>query len=116
MTHSVNKTDPNDARNLALYLAKDLLEEVRMKDKARAQIASLTQTRDTMVKLHTALQNRINNIVSAHGINLSKESLALRANIDETLTAARRVLRLSLSDSRRRADHVACARGCQVFV
>jgi len=26
---SVSKTDPNDARNLALYLAKDLLPEVR---------------------------------------------------------------------------------------
>jgi hypothetical protein len=47
ITHSVKKTDSNDARNLALYLAKDLLPEVRMKDKTRAQIASLTQTRDT---------------------------------------------------------------------
>jgi len=28
-------------------------------DKARAQIASLTWTRDTMVKLRTALQNKI---------------------------------------------------------
>ena len=45
ITHSVKKTDPNDARNLALYLAKGLLPEVRMKDKTRAQIASLTQTR-----------------------------------------------------------------------
>ena len=33
ISHSVKKTDPNDARNLALYLAKDLLPEVRMKDK-----------------------------------------------------------------------------------
>src|SRR6266571_1016920 len=48
ITHSVKKTDPNDARNLALYLAKDLLPEVRMKDKTQAQIASLTQTRDTL--------------------------------------------------------------------
>ncbi|MCZ2078117.1 MAG: transposase [Bryobacterales bacterium] len=53
ITHSVKKTDPNDARNLALYLSKDLLPEVRMKDKTRAQIASLTQTRDSMVKLRT---------------------------------------------------------------
>src|SRR5262245_40746301 len=45
ITHSVKKTDSNDARNLALYLAKDLLPEVRMKDKIQAQIASLTQTR-----------------------------------------------------------------------
>ena len=76
ITHSVKKTDPNDARNLALYLAKDLLPEVRMKDKTQAQIASLTQTRDTMVKLRTALKNKVNNVCSAHGVNLSKESWA----------------------------------------
>jgi transposase len=76
ITHSVKKTDPNDARNLALYLAKDLLPEVRMKDKTQAQIASLTQTRDTMVKLRTALKNKVNNICSAHGVNLNKEPLA----------------------------------------
>ena len=75
ITHSVKKTDPNDARNLALYLAKDLLPEVRMKDKTQAQIASLTQTRDTMVKLRTALKNKVNNVCSAHGVNLKKESL-----------------------------------------
>src|SRR5258707_9347025 len=75
ITHSVKKTDPNDARNLALYLAKDLLPEVRMKDKTQAQIASLTQTRDTMVKLRTALKNKANNVCSAHGVNLNKESL-----------------------------------------
>lgn len=76
ITHSVKKTDSNDARNLALYLAKDLLPEVRMKDKTQAQIASLTQTRDTMVKLRTALKNKVNNLCSAHGVNLTKESLA----------------------------------------
>lgn len=76
ITHSVKKTDPNDARNLALYLAKDLLPEVRMKDQTQAQIASLTQTRDTMVKLRTALKNKVNNLCSAHGVNLTKESWA----------------------------------------
>jgi transposase len=76
ITHSVKKTDPNDARNLALYLAKDLLPEVRMKDKTQAQIASLTQTRDSMVKLRTALKNKVNNLCSAQGVNLNKESLA----------------------------------------
>jgi hypothetical protein len=45
ITHSLKKTDPNDAQNLALYLAEDLLPEMRMKDKTRTQIASLTQTR-----------------------------------------------------------------------
>jgi hypothetical protein len=73
ISHSVKKTDPNDARNLALYLEKDLLPEVRMKDRTQAQLASLTQTRDTLVKLRTALKNKINDILSAHGINLSSE-------------------------------------------
>jgi transposase len=76
ISQSVKKTDPNDARNLALYLAKDLLPEVRMKEKMEAQIASLTQTRDTLVKLRTALKNKINNIVAAHEINLAKEALS----------------------------------------
>src|SRR5215471_16083747 len=76
ISQSVKKTDPNDARNLALYLAKDLLPEVRMKEKTQAQIASLTQTRDTLVKLRTALKNKINNILAAHGVNLAKEALS----------------------------------------
>ena len=45
-----------------------------MKDKTQAQLASLTQTRDTLVKLRTALKNKINNILSAHGINLGEGS------------------------------------------
>lgn len=76
ISHSVKKTDPNDARNLALYLEKDLLPEVRMKEKAQAQLASLTQTRDKLVKLRTSLKNKINNILSAHGINLEREALS----------------------------------------
>ena len=70
---SVNKTDDNDARRLALFLSKGLLPEVRMKEKTHAQIASLTQTRDKLVKLRTVLKNKINNILSANGINLKKE-------------------------------------------
>ena len=85
ITHSVKKTDPNDARLLALYLAKDLLPEVRMKDKTQSQIASLTQTRDTMVKLRTALKNKVNNILSAHGINLEREALSSEKKLNEVL-------------------------------
>jgi transposase len=85
ISHSVKKTDPNDARNLALYLAKGLLPEVRMKDKTQAQIASLTQTRDSLVKLRTALKNKVNNILSAHGINLKKEALSAEKMLDEIL-------------------------------
>jgi transposase len=85
ISHSVKKTDRNDARNLALYLDKDLLPEVRMKDKTRAQLASLTQTRDTLVKLRTSLKNKINNILSAHGINLEKEALSSEKKLQQIL-------------------------------
>jgi transposase len=85
ISHSVKKTDLNDARNLALYLAKDLLPEVRMKDKTQAQLASLTQTRDTLVKLRTSLKNKVNNILSAHGINLEKEALSSEKKLQEIL-------------------------------
>ena len=85
ITHSMKKTDPNDARNLALYLAKDLLPEVRMKDKTQAQIASLTQTRDTMVKVRTALKNKVNNICSAQGVNLNKEALSSDKGLNAVL-------------------------------
>lgn len=76
----MKKTDPNDARNLALYLEKDLLPELRMKDKTQAQPASLTQTRDTLVKLRTSLKNRLNNILSAHGINRLNQRITKRGS------------------------------------
>ena len=85
MKGDVKKTDPNDARNLALYLEKDLLPEVRMKDKTQAQLASLTQTRDTLVKLRTSLKNKVNNILSAHGINLEKEALSSEKKLNQVL-------------------------------
>jgi transposase len=82
---SVKKTDPHDARALALYLSKDMLPEVRMKDKEHGQLASLTQTRDTLVKLRTALKNKINNILSARGLNLAKEALSSEKKLNEVL-------------------------------
>ena len=89
ISHSVKKTDPNDARNLALYLAKGLLPEVRMKAKPQAEVASLTQTRDRLVKLRTALKNKVNNLLSARGIELEKEDLSSEKGL-------RRVLELPL--------------------
>lgn len=82
---SVKKTDPHDARTLAFYLSKEMLPEVRMKNTMHAQLASLTQTRDTLVKQRTALKNKVNNILSAHGINLRKESLASDVGLDRVL-------------------------------
>jgi transposase len=83
---SVKKTDPHDARALSLYLSKGLLPEVRMKDKEHGQLASLTQTRDTLVKLRTALKNKVNNILSARGINLAKEALSSEKKLEEVLS------------------------------
>ncbi|HYM09038.1 MAG TPA: IS110 family transposase [Terriglobales bacterium] len=86
ISRSVKKTDANDARLLALYLSKGLRPEVRMKDKQHAQLASLTQTRDTLVKLRPALKNKVNNILSARGINLAKEALSSEKKLAEVLT------------------------------
>lgn len=86
ISQSVKKTDPNDARNLALYLAKGLLPEVRMKEKQQAQVASLTQTRDRLVKLRTALKNKVNNLLSARGIELEKEELSSEKGLTRVLT------------------------------
>jgi len=85
ISRSVKKTDPNDARLLSLYLSKDLLPEVRMKDKQLAQLASLTQTRDTLVKQRSALKNKVNNILSARGLNLAKEALSSEKKLAEVL-------------------------------
>lgn len=85
ISHSVKKTDPNDARNLALYLAKGLLPEVRMKEKPQAEVASLTQTRDRLVKLRTALKNKVNNLLSARGIELEKEDLSSEKGLSRVL-------------------------------
>jgi transposase len=85
ISQSVKKTDPNDARNLALYLAKGLLPEVRMKEKEQAQVASLTQTRDRLVKLRTALKNKVNNLLSARGIELEKEELSSEKGLTRAL-------------------------------
>src|SRR5713226_9050318 len=86
ISQSVKKTDPNDARLLSLYLAKGLLPEVRMKDKQLGQLASLTQTRDTLVKQRSALKNKVNNILSARGLNLPKEALSSEKRLAEVLS------------------------------
>ena len=85
ISDSVNKTDKNDARRLARFLSKGLLPEVRMKDKEHAQVKSLTESRDKLVKLRTCLKNKINNICSAHGINLDKESLSSNLGLDKVI-------------------------------
>jgi len=76
ISRSVKKTDEHDAKVLAEFLSKGMLPEVRMKDEVYARMASLTQTRDKLVKLRTTLKNKVNNLLAARGILLRKESLA----------------------------------------
>jgi len=85
ISNSVNKTDDNDARRLALFLSKGLLPEVRMSNKEYAQVKSLAQSRDKLVKHRTSLKNKINNICSAHGVNLKKEALSGEKGLLEVL-------------------------------
>ena len=82
---SVKKTDDNDARALALFLSKGLLPEVRLKDKSRLEIASLAQTRENLVRLRTALKNKINNMLSARGMNLKREALGSDRRLEAIL-------------------------------
>lgn len=85
ISQSVKKTDRNDATTLAMFLSKDMLPEVRMKDDASAQLHSLVQTRDKLVKLRTVLKNKINNILSANGINMKKEALSSERGLNDVL-------------------------------
>lgn len=73
---SVKKTDATDAETMALFLSKGILPEVRIKDEKYAELESLAGTRDKLVKLKTALKNKIHNILNAKGILTKKESLS----------------------------------------
>jgi len=56
-----------------------------MKSKQHAELASLAQTRDTLVKQRSALKNKINNLLSARGLNLPKEALSSEKKLAEVL-------------------------------
>jgi transposase len=73
---SVKKTDKNDARALALFLSKDMLPETRVKSRQHTELASVTQTRDMMVKQRTRFLNKIHGLYNAHGIKIKKEKFA----------------------------------------
>ncbi len=75
---SVKKTDRNDARALAVFLSRDMLPETRLKRPCDAQLASLAQTRDMLVKSRTRVLNKIHGVFNRHGIKLKKEGLSAR--------------------------------------
>lgn len=88
---SVKKTDKHDARALAYFLSKDMLPEARRKSPHQQRVASLSQTRDKLVKSRTYFMNKVHGILNTCGIKLKKESLgsakglqgALQHPIDE---------------------------------
>ncbi|HUZ95272.1 MAG TPA: IS110 family transposase [Edaphobacter sp.] len=86
ISQSVKKTDRNDAELLALYLAKGLLPEVRMKERNQREMSHLAQTRDLLVKQRSALKAKINNLLSAEGINLKREALSSNKALERVLT------------------------------
>ncbi len=73
ISESVRKTDETDAELLAFFLSKGMLPEIRMRDEFSNEIKSLCVTRNKLVKLRTALKNKIHNILNAHGIQSKRE-------------------------------------------
>jgi transposase len=86
ISQSVKKTDHHDAELLALYLSRALLPEVRMKDQEHRNMSHLAQTRDLLVKQRSALKGKINNLLSAEGINLKRETLSSKKALNRVLT------------------------------
>src|SRR5438309_2146697 len=87
ISESVKKTDRKDAEALALYLAKDLLPEVRMKPKPNRELMHLAETRDLLVKQRSALKNKINNLLAMQGIELKREALSSKIALERVLAS-----------------------------
>ena len=117
VSESTKKTDEHDAELLALFLSKDMLPELRMKDDERGKLHSLCQTRDKLVKQRTQLKNKINNVLAGYGVLLRREELSsekalrgvLEYDIDPVVNLELSVLVeqiLSLNKSIRKLDDV----------
>jgi len=86
ISESEKKTDRNDAETIAFYLSKGILPEVRMKDEEIAEIESLANMRDKLVKLRTSLKNRVHNILRMHGIETKREFLSSKKGLEKALS------------------------------
>jgi len=73
ISDSVKKTDRKDAETIAEYLSKGLIPEVRQMSSEQRQLRSLINTRDKLVKLRSALKNKIHGIMNEHGIITERE-------------------------------------------
>jgi transposase len=81
ISESTKKTDRHDAENLAFYLSKDMLPELRMKDAGRERLHSLCQTRDKLTAQRTQLKNKINNALASYGILLEHSDLSSKKGL-----------------------------------
>jgi len=88
IVNSSKKTDKADAELLAFYLSKGMLPEVIMKDEYSSQIKSLCNTRDKLVKLRTALKNKIHNILLSHGIISKREDFSSEKGLQKAQSYA----------------------------
>lgn len=85
ISESTKKTDKNDAENLAFFLSKDMLPELRMKDADRERLHSLCQTKDKLTTQRTQLKNKINNILASLGMLLKCEELSSDKALERVL-------------------------------
>lgn len=83
---SVSKTDKNDAKALAYFLSKDMLPACRHKSQLERQVASLSQTRDKLVKTRTFYMNKVHGLLNGCGIKLKRESLGTKKGLAQALT------------------------------
>lgn len=85
INQSVSKTDKNDALLLAQFLSKGMLPETRMKRQAHAQLSSLANTRDKLVKLRTSLINKVHAILKSHGLESRREAYSCETGLKQIL-------------------------------
>ena len=86
ISKSVKKTDENDASLIATFLSKGMLPEIRMKEDKAAELESLAQTRDKLVKLKTVLKNKIHNILSSQGVVTEREFLSSEKGLKKAVS------------------------------
>jgi transposase len=85
ISQSARKTDRNDARALAQFLKLGLLPSSRLKSESHAQVSSLAQTRDRLVKLRTAMINKVHAHLRARGRESRKEAYDHSGNLSKVL-------------------------------
>lgn len=86
ISESVKKTDKRDAEIMAEYLSKGLLPQVRVMDKKTRELKSLIRTRDKLVKLRSALKNKIHGILMEHGLQSRREMFSSDKALERVLT------------------------------